>query len=175
MWYHINMKTCTIDNCSAPFRCKGLCGKHYSRLRSTGDPNKTLAGRKHRKRKQCVIIDCERPWSSRQGWCTMHYHRWKRHGNSLTKKKNIGSKKYEKDGYVLVRIPEHPNLQSNGYIREHRLVMSNFLKRPLLSHEIVHHKNGIRDDNRIENLELLTRSVHPTGHDIICPNCGVKF
>lgn len=73
-----------------------------------------------------------------------------------------GGKILDKHGYVQIWKPEHPNAKIAGYIHEHRLVMSEKLGRPLLSHENVHHKNGKRDDNRLENLELWT-TMQPSG------------
>lgn len=64
--------------------------------------------------------------------------------------------KYRKtdEGYVVVFKGGHPNANKQGYMAEHRFIMSEHLGRPLRKGENVHHKNGIRDDNRIENLEL---------------------
>jgi len=54
--------------------------------------------------------------------------------------------------------------KSTGYIYEHRLVMENHLGRLLNDDEVVHHVNGIKGDNRIENLVLTTKSAHSTEH-----------
>lgn len=72
-----------------------------------------------------------------------------------------GGKKNSR-GYVFIHLPDHPYSVANKYVMEHRLVMEKTLGRYLLPHETVHHKNGIRDDNRPENLELWQGS-HPYG------------
>lgn len=66
-------------------------------------------------------------------------------------------------GYVMVYSPEHPNATA-GYVMQHRLVMEQYLGRLLERHEEVHHKNESRSDNRIENLELMTKSEHMRHH-----------
>ena len=71
-------------------------------------------------------------------------------------------------GYVLLRIlnPNHKffNMTVNGYILEHRYIMAEHLGRCLISNEVVHHKNGERTDNRIENLELMLAGQHHKDH-----------
>ena len=57
-------------------------------------------------------------------------------------------------GYIKELAPEHPNADASGYVLQHRLVMEEVIGRPLEKHERVHHKNGDRQDNRPENLEL---------------------
>lgn len=60
-------------------------------------------------------------------------------------------------GYKFINKVNHPNAQKRGRIYEHTYVMSQHLGRPLMQDENVHHKNGIRYDNKIENLELWTK------------------
>lgn len=81
----------------------------------------------------------------------MHYRRDRLYGNPNTIK-NIG-RKIDKGGYVQVRT-ESGNGSKGKYTYEHRLVMQEMIGRTLVKGETVHHKNGIRNDNRPNNLEL---------------------
>lgn len=95
----------------------------------------------------------------------MHYYRWKKHGDPSIVLRRRGKPVITDNGYRLLKIPGHPNASKNGYVREHTKVMSDHIGRPLLPTEEVHHRNGVRDDNRIKNLELWTRK-HPPGQRV---------
>lgn len=69
------------------------------------------------------------------------------------------------DGYILVRKGSFPkSFKGARYKLKHRIVMEEFLNRPLLRSEVIHHKNGNPSDNRIENLEIITQNKHAEIH-----------
>lgn len=92
-------------------------------------------------------------------------YRYRRKNNILTdndlKCGVKGSGTITKYGYKQIVNRGHPNSTKSGTMFEHVLVMSDYLGRPLSKSENVHHKNGIKHDNRIENLELWCRSQPP--------------
>lgn len=72
-----------------------------------------------------------------------------------------GGKIKDSHGYTLVYVPHDPRANCGRYMKEHIIVMEEKLGRNLFPNENVHHKNGNRSDNRIENLELWVRPQPP--------------
>ncbi|MEK7464246.1 MAG: HNH endonuclease [Patescibacteria group bacterium] len=71
-----------------------------------------------------------------------------------------GGRVRDKHGYIYIKSPNHPNRNTLGYVFEHRIVMEKKMGRYLKPSEVVHHLNGIKDDNRIENLKLCSSQSH---------------
>jgi hypothetical protein len=65
---------------------------------------------------------------------------------------------------VYIQMADHPNAKKNGYVSEHVAIASASIGRAIAPNEVVHHLNGVRDDNRPENLEVMTRSAHHSLH-----------
>lgn len=154
--------TCAVEGCGRPYRCGGYCSLHYSRVRRTGDPGGVeLVKVPNRRRAACAVEGCERVEYA-QGWCSMHYQRVRdrgQPGEPTPERANHGDGTLTKYGYRSIYVA------GRGVQFEHRLVMERHLGRELLASETVHHKNGVRDDNRVENLELWS-SIHPRGANV---------
>lgn len=109
--------------------------------------------------KKCSIENCEKP-SEKRGWCAMHYRRWHRHGDTsiVAKRANgTGCVYLSSNGYYVLQIGK------NSWFL-HRLIMENHIGRKLRDDELVHHINERKDDNRIENLQIMSKAEHMIEH-----------
>lgn len=149
---------CKIDGCEGLVKGRGWCAMHYARWKRWGDPNIVQTGWRERRRKHpltCTFEGCDLPTSNR-GWCEKHYRRWRKWGDPAI--------------CMWEHLPDRWSTYADGYkgkmiggkiVAQHRYVMEQHLGRNLLPHENVHHLNGDRGDNRIDNLELWSRSQPP--------------
>ena len=84
---------------------------------------------------------------------------------------------HKNNGYACKYMPRHPSARPNGYVYVHRLVMEEKLGRRLSRAETIHHKDGNRLNNSIDNLELISNREHVFRHRReriakACPVCG---
>jgi len=106
--------------------------------------------------KRCLV--CQRPIDDRASHCPSC---WK-----LGRKPNNwkGGRYKTPKGYMVVHGPGHPRANQVGQVSEHILVAEKLLGRPIGVDEAIHHLNGIRDDNRPENLRVMSSLEHKKLH-----------
>lgn len=158
---------CAADDCTNQFKQRAFGSRRVYCSRACADRmakrQQRAAGwvpaHKRADQPRCSVDGCERA-SFSWGMCVMHYNRAKKSGDpgEAASRHRPGEWRPNADGYIHRWIDGRHELQ-------HRVVMEQHLGRALFSDETPHHKNGQRDDNRIENLELWS-SWQPPGQRV---------
>lgn len=138
------MRVCSVEGCNQRHNARGYCSHHY------GLYTKTVG-------RICSVDDCNEG-SVAKNYCKKHYEQALRGLEPGQHRRSPGQGHINRDGYLVV---------SRKYVKKpyHRFLMEELLGRELYPHENVHHINGDRLDNRIENLELWSSS-QPCGQRV---------
>ncbi len=151
---------CSVADCGRRLLARGYCQTHYERFRKDG-----VAGGPIQRygASGCAVGGCELPHRS-GGYCQRHYMRVWKTGDpgpvESTRRWKPDRVVSPRDGYARIRMPEHSRADKSGMVLEHIPVLEAVLGRPIdwAAGEQVHHVNGVKDDNRPENLELWVTS-----------------
>lgn len=168
-------ETCSIDLCNEVVDQIGLCNQHNIQLRQgrvpfvrictysgcRNKPPRSDASRCLDHARTCLVGQCARPkLRGSKEYCHRHQDNMEKYGTTVEP-----ARPWTKDKHGYIKRTR-PAIEGGGVEAQHRTVMEQFLGRTLGEKENVHHKNGVRHDNRLSNLELWSVS-QPAGQRAI--------
>lgn len=159
---------CSVDGCGRQAKSRGWCHAHYQRWRRTGEVEDEVPLGRRRSHPVCGVPECDRDTYAKD-LCNTHYRRLLATGDPRPDEpiRIVTGEGWLSHGYWYVPVARAERRLSRGetQLGEHRLQMARHLQRPLADDEVVHHRNGDRTDNRLQNLELWS-TAHPKGQRI---------
>lgn len=154
----MTIKTCEV--CHQDFEPKAHNAKYCPACRHEAYRAHNRQNERNLYRHPCpicnILIDrksilCQRCWIKKRG------DRYK----GLNRQRTGPHKQYTKaQGYIKQYCPDHPYCDNHGFVLQHRLVVEAEIERYLEREEIIHHLNGVRDDNRLQNLMIVKARSH---------------
>lgn len=157
---------CSVPGCGEPLKARGLCSRHTYQLYKHG---KVISAEKlHDKNRICSVPGCGRKHRS-DGYCTGHLGQFRKHGeiisNTLAPRVGILN---SQDGYVYILRHDHPAANKDGYVKRANLVWEENTGRVVALPALIHHKNGIKNDDSFSNLEYFASDLeHQKAHHVM--------
>lgn len=166
-------RKCTIPLCNRTIKARGLCQAHYQRQVAGADMDNPIADRQPAKSVVCRIAGClQQCWA--KGLCRLHDARARK---GMPEEFLSLPVNYRRDSPVgwIHKGYKWITRKDGKEMMEHRYLMEEHISRELAYDEVVHHINGNKLDNRIENLEIMDRDKHTShhrAHQTPCKICG---
>lgn len=157
---------CSVADCNAPIKYKGMCGKHYKRMWRHGDPKVAFIVKAYGDTK-CEVEGCDRV-AQAIGYCSKHYQRLMRTGRLHLIRAENGTAGKPTNDYIQMYV-------GRRHVYEHIHVAEKALGKRLPKGAEVHHINGNKKDNRPENLVVCpNKAYHMLIHQLM-RDLGISF
>lgn len=148
-------RVCSVEGCDRPHEAKGYCNAHYLQYWKYGEIKRAEV-KERKNHTGCLVEGCPDNHYCR-GYCVRHYNQTLKHGEIKFKNRVLSPRKGEMRnmGYIYLLRKDHPCADKDGYVKRANIVWEENTGQTVWPPAIIHHKNGIKNDDRFENLEYM--------------------